>query len=107
SLLPLERKRLRRIAVIGPNADEQYNQLGDYTAPQPDDNITTILEGLRQAAPDVEIVYVKGCAIRDTAQSADRAHATSRHHMQPPAPHRPTPHTQATWTAERDLTGRH
>ncbi|WP_289771362.1 glycoside hydrolase family 3 C-terminal domain-containing protein, partial [Paramuribaculum intestinale] len=28
SLLPLDRKRLRRIAVIGPNADEQYNQLG-------------------------------------------------------------------------------
>ncbi|WP_290375485.1 glycoside hydrolase family 3 N-terminal domain-containing protein [uncultured Duncaniella sp.] len=69
ALLPLDRKRLRRIAVIGPNADEQYNQLGDYTAPQPDDNITTILEGLRQAAPDVEIVYVKGCAIRDTAQT--------------------------------------
>lgn len=68
-ILPLDRSKLRRIAVIGPNADEQYNQLGDYTAPQPDDKITTILEGIRQAAPGVEIVYVKGCAVRDTTQT--------------------------------------
>ena len=68
-LLPLDRKRVRRIAVVGPNADEQYNQLGDYTAPQPDDKITTILEGIRQAAPEVEIVYVKGCAVRNTAHT--------------------------------------
>lgn len=65
-LLPLDRSKLRRIAVIGPNADEQYNQLGDYTAPQPDDKITTVLEGISAAAPDAEVIYVKGCAVRDT-----------------------------------------
>lgn len=65
-LLPLDRKRVRRIAVIGPNADEQYNQLGDYTAPQSEDKVTTVLEGIRAAAPDSEVVYVKGCAVRDT-----------------------------------------
>lgn len=67
ALLPLDRSRVRRIAVIGPNADEQYNQLGDYTAPQPEDKITTVLEGIRAAAPDTEVLYVKGCAIRDTS----------------------------------------
>ena len=32
--LPLDPKTIRRIAVIGPNADKPENQLGDYTAPQ-------------------------------------------------------------------------
>src|SRR5690606_10621379 len=40
-LLPLS-KSLKRVAVIGPNADNIYNQLGDYTAPQPDEKIKTV-----------------------------------------------------------------
>ncbi|MDE6645011.1 MAG: glycoside hydrolase family 3 C-terminal domain-containing protein, partial [Muribaculaceae bacterium] len=35
-VLPLSRD-ISSIAVIGPNADTQYNQLGDYTAPQDSD----------------------------------------------------------------------
>lgn len=61
-ILPL--KKDAKIAVIGPNADTQYNQLGDYTAPQPEENITTPLEGIRAKARNV--TYAKGCAIRDT-----------------------------------------
>ncbi len=53
-----------KIALVGPNADNQYNQLGDYTAPQDDANIVTMLEGLRNAGAKVN--YVKGCAVRDT-----------------------------------------
>ncbi|WP_129713729.1 glycoside hydrolase family 3 N-terminal domain-containing protein [Pedobacter sp. SYP-B3415] len=65
-LLPLKQK-LRRVAVIGPNADTQYNQLGDYTAPQPPEKVVTILEGLRDAlGKETQIDYVKGCSIRDT-----------------------------------------
>lgn len=73
-MLPLD-KNLRRIAVIGPNADTQYNQLGDYTAPQDSAYITTVLEGIRVAVgPLTEVVYEKGCAVRDTTQSQiDRA----------------------------------
>lgn len=68
-MLPLD-KNLRRIAVIGPNADTQYNQLGDYTAPQDSAYITTVLEGIRAAVgPHTEVVYEKGCAVRDTTQS--------------------------------------
>lgn len=66
NLLPFDRSKIRRIAVIGPNADEKYNQLGDYTAPQPDRKIITVLEGIRASATDVEVVYAKGCAVRDT-----------------------------------------
>ena len=34
------------VAVIGPNADNVYNQLGDYTAPQDEGNVITVLKGL-------------------------------------------------------------
>ena len=33
-VLPLDVKRIRRLAVIGPNADKPENQIGDYSAPQ-------------------------------------------------------------------------
>ena len=55
---------VKRIAVIGPNADNQYNQLGDYTAPQDPDRIVTVLEGIQQKGR-VEVLYAKGCAVRD------------------------------------------
>lgn len=67
-LLPLT-KTLQRIAVIGPNADNMYNQLGDYTAPQPAGNVTTVLAGIRAKVPGAQVTYVKGCAIRDTASA--------------------------------------
>ena len=64
-ILPLRRDA--RIALIGPNADSQYNQLGDYTAPQAEDHVVTMLEGLQAKGADVR--YVKGCAVRDTRDS--------------------------------------
>lgn len=65
--LPLS-KTIRNIAVIGPNADNIYNQLGDYTAPQDDKAIVTVLEGIKAKVSTSTVVsYVKGCSIRDTA----------------------------------------
>ena len=61
-VLPL--KAGTRIALVGPNADNMYNQLGDYTAPQDPDNIVTMLEGLKNGG--AAVTYVKGCAVRDT-----------------------------------------
>lgn len=46
---------IKKVAVIGPNADNMYNQLGDYTAPQDPDRIVTMLEGV-QAKGGVEVV---------------------------------------------------
>lgn len=54
------------IAVIGPNADNQYNMLGDYTAPQAEANVVTVLEGILGKVDSRRVKYVKGCAIRDT-----------------------------------------
>lgn len=66
--LPLK-KNLKRIAVIGPNADNVYNMLGDYTAPQDYENIVTVLEGIRSRVKGGVVDYVKGCAIRDTSNA--------------------------------------
>lgn len=63
-ILPLDKKC--KVAVIGPNADNMYNMLGDYTAPQEDANVITVLEGILAKVNKKQVEYVKGCAIRDT-----------------------------------------
>lgn len=69
NLLPLA-KTTRQIAVIGPNADNVYNQLGDYTAPQPDGAVVTPLQGIRaKFGAGTTVTYAKGCSIRDTSSS--------------------------------------
>jgi beta-glucosidase len=63
NLLPLARS-LRSIAVIGPNADHKLNLLGDYVAKNVLQNVTTVLDGIRQkAGPAARISYVKGCDV--------------------------------------------
>ena len=57
-------EQVKKVAVIGPNADNMYNQMGDYTAPQDPDCIMTMLEGIRDKGR-AEVTYAKGCAIRD------------------------------------------
>jgi beta-glucosidase len=86
-VLPLK-KTIRKLAVIGPNADSRRNLLGDYSYASmldymqsiaTDDSalknverealdayavkIPTILECLAEAAPQTEILYTQGCAI--------------------------------------------
>ena len=65
--LPLRKDQ--RVAVIGPNADNVYNLLGDYTSPQEDGNVKTILTGILSKLPSAQVEYVKGCAVRDTTTS--------------------------------------
>lgn len=66
NVLPLDAKEVKRIAVVGPNADNRYNMLGDYTAPQEESNIKTVLDGVLSKLPANAVEYVKGCAVRDT-----------------------------------------
>ena len=79
-ILPLSKGL--KVAVVGPNADNVYNMLGDYTAPQPDGKVITVYNGIKAMIGEANCVYAKGCAIRDTvdfdiaaaveaAQSAD------------------------------------
>ncbi len=83
-LLPLNRN-LKSIAVIGPNADNGRNQLGDYTPNSILQKIVTVLGGIREKlAPSAAVTYVKGCEVigtefneiakaRDAAGKADVA----------------------------------
>lgn len=62
-LLPLDRK-VGRIAVIGPNADECTELLQTRYGPsQPD--FVTLFQGVKAAAPDSRVRYAKGCDIVD------------------------------------------
>jgi beta-glucosidase len=63
SLLPLDRKSIRSIVVIGPNADDPKNQLGDYTARTVLQDVVTVLEGVRAAVPGARVTHVRGCDV--------------------------------------------
>ncbi len=53
-LLPLDLSKYRRILVAGPNADS-HAVLGDWALSQPDENIVTVLSGIRQMVPDCSV----------------------------------------------------
>ena len=58
-----------KVAVVGPNADNIYNMLGDYTAPQADGKVVTVYNGIKAMIGEASCVYAKGCAVRDTQDS--------------------------------------
>ncbi|MCK4965557.1 glycoside hydrolase family 3 C-terminal domain-containing protein, partial [bacterium] len=63
NLLPLK-KDIKTIAVIGPNADDERNQLGDYTPSYILQDIVTVLDGIKdKVSSRTKVVYVKGCDI--------------------------------------------
>jgi beta-glucosidase len=63
NILPLN-KNIKKIAIIGPNADNEKNQLGDYTAEVVLQNIVTILDGIKATVSQkTKIEYVKGCDV--------------------------------------------
>uniref|UniRef100_UPI00403EFB33 glycoside hydrolase family 3 N-terminal domain-containing protein n=1 Tax=Paenibacillus sp. FSL R5-0517 TaxID=2921647 RepID=UPI00403EFB33 len=92
--LPLSIGNLGRIAVIGPNADQAYNQLGDYTSPQPKSKVATVLDGIRSKLANRmdlqtekssvgfvtdgssvdQVLYAPGCRIKgDSKEGFERA----------------------------------
>ncbi len=56
-VLPLS-KDIRRLAVIGPTADDTMALLGNYYG-TPSDPVT-VLRGIREALPNTEVVYARG-----------------------------------------------
>lgn len=71
--LPLSTS-LDKVAVIGPNADNLYNMLGDYTSPQREDSGVTVLEGIKNCvSADTEVLYEKGCGNRNTSKEGFEA----------------------------------
>ena len=63
NILPLS-KNISSIAVIGPNADDEKNQLGDYVSEVVVQDIVTVLDGIKNRLPaTAKINYVKGCNV--------------------------------------------
>lgn len=65
NLLPIK-KNLRSIAIIGPNADNPKNQLGDYSPHQVLQHVVTIADGIHaKVGAETKVVTVKGCGVLD------------------------------------------
>lgn len=65
-ILPLSKEQ-RKIAVIGPNADAVYNQLGDYSPQVRREKCSTVLDGVRSYFGD-NVVYARGCGVFEGTQ---------------------------------------
>lgn len=64
NLLPLDKKRIKKIAVVGPNALSETVMLGNYFGLPTD--TWSVMEGLKQKlGNEVEIVYEPGCGYVD------------------------------------------
>jgi beta-glucosidase len=77
NLLPLK-KNLKSIAVIGPDADNLMNQLGDYSPHKVLQHVVSILEGIKTTAGrETRVVAVKGCGVlgNDTSGFAESTRA--------------------------------
>ena len=66
--LPLDKEKIRSIAVIGPNADSRAALCGNYCG-TPSESVT-VLEGIRQAAaPGTRVYYAEGCHLYKNSMS--------------------------------------
>lgn len=65
-LLPLEKAAVanKKLAVVGPNADHIYAQLGDYTPPLRKEDGVTVLDGIRALYQESEVCFAQGCWLR-------------------------------------------
>ena len=62
--LQTEGKDIKRIAVIGPDADAPVDQLGDYFPHNIPQEVVTVLKGLKnKVSSATKITYVKGCDV--------------------------------------------
>ncbi len=67
-LLPLDARKLKSVAVIGPNADNV--QFGDYTWSKSNDDGVTPLQGIRSLLGDrVQVNYAAGCSLASLDES--------------------------------------
>lgn len=69
-ILPLS-KSVKKIAVVGPNADNAAMLYGNYGGTPVKEHERSILDGIRMAVPNAEIVYSAACQIEDEYNTID------------------------------------
>lgn len=57
NLLPIHPEQYHRIMITGINADDE-NIMGDWSEPQPEENLWTVVRGLRTVLPQADIHFV-------------------------------------------------
>lgn len=63
-VLPLSASIGRRLAVIGPLADDRQNMLGNWTGDGRKEEVVTVLEGVKAAvSPGTEVVHAAGAVL--------------------------------------------
>jgi beta-glucosidase len=68
--LPLDRARIRRLAVVGPLAADRHSPLGSWNGAGRDEDVVPVLDGIRRAAgAGVDVRYVAGV---ESVQSSER-----------------------------------
>ena len=63
-ILPLS-KELKNIAVVGPNADDVAMLNGNYGGTPTKEHTQSLLEGIKNAVPNANIIYSKACELVD------------------------------------------
>ncbi len=72
-ILPLA-KNLKKIAVVGPNADDAALLNGNYGGTPTQEHTRTLLEGIRAAVPGTEVFYSKACSLDDDYETVPHLH---------------------------------
>ncbi len=63
NLLPL--KKSEKVAVIGPFADKPDECLGRWACDARDEDVTTILQGIKAKVGDAQVAHTRGCWLTD------------------------------------------
>ena len=63
-ILPLS-KNLKKIAVVGPNANDAALLNGNYGGTPTAEHTFTLLDGIRKAVPGTEVYYAQGCTLTE------------------------------------------
>ncbi len=98
--LPL-RKDLKSIAVIGPDAENLMNLLGDYSPKKITQHVVSILEGIKAAAGlRAKVVWAKGCGVLGSDKSGEPRAGAPRQYGVNMVPKYATPGCQivCTWS---------
>ncbi|MBR2064735.1 MAG: glycoside hydrolase family 3 C-terminal domain-containing protein [Bacteroidales bacterium] len=72
-LLPLA-KNLKKIAVVGPNANDAGLLNGNYGGTPTEEHTFTLLEGIKEAVPGTEVFYAKACELDDDYETVRHLH---------------------------------
>jgi beta-glucosidase len=102
-MLPLDKAKLKSIAVIGPTADEVMSLLGNYygTPAAP----VTILQGIRAAAgPDIRVLHARGADLVEGREEPRAAPLIEPQFLRP-SPDSKEQGLKGEYFANKDLSG--